>query len=62
MTIEVPRLRLGGTGYYMGRLTKRVTKSRQACTYHLVPPKVGEVEGYMELLRARQNDEGSRGW
>jgi site-specific recombinase XerD len=53
LTIEVPKLRLGGARYYTGRLAKRVTKSRRARTYYVASSVVGEVESYMESLRAR---------
>ncbi|MFD7550568.1 site-specific integrase [Streptomyces sp. NPDC059816] len=53
LTVEVPRLRLEGGRYYVGRLARAVTKSRRARTFYASSVVVGEVEGYVESSRAR---------
>ncbi|WFB88393.1 MULTISPECIES: site-specific integrase [Streptomyces] len=53
LTVEVPRLRLEGGRYYVGRLARVVTKSRRSRTFYASSVVVGEVEGYVESSRAR---------
>ncbi|MFJ5548621.1 site-specific integrase [Streptomyces sp. NPDC093225] len=53
LTVEVPRLRLEGGRYYVGRLARMVTKSKRARTFYASGVVVGEVEGYVESSRAR---------
>ncbi|MEU5050123.1 site-specific integrase [Streptomyces sp. NPDC021096] len=53
LTLEVPSLRLDGGSYYPGRLARAVTKSKRARTYYVAAPVVGEVDNYVESLRAR---------
>jgi integrase len=53
LTVEVPRLRLEGGRYYVGRLARVVTKSKRARTFYASSVVVGEIEGYVESSRAR---------
>ncbi|MFB9466403.1 hypothetical protein [Streptomyces cinereospinus] len=53
LTLEVPRLRLEGGRYYVGRLARVVTKSKRARTFYASSVVVGEIEGYVESSRAR---------
>lgn len=50
---EIPRLRLEGGRYYVGRLARVVTKSKRARTFYASSVVVGEIEGYAESSRAR---------
>ncbi|MEU5239714.1 integrase [Streptomyces lydicus] len=52
LTFEVPRLRLNGGRYYTGRLARQVAKSKRARTFYVAAPVVGEIESYIESLRA----------
>ncbi|MGC5364249.1 integrase [Streptomyces sp. DT24] len=53
LTLEIPRLRLEGGRYYVGRLARVVTKSKRARTFYVSSVVVGEIEGYVESSRAR---------
>ncbi|HEY1712576.1 MAG TPA: site-specific integrase [Solirubrobacteraceae bacterium] len=52
LTIEVPRTRLEGGLYYVGRLAKAVTRSKKPRTFYVSAEVVGQIESYMESSRA----------
>lgn len=52
LTLEVPRLRLEGGRYYVGRLARVVTKSKRARTFYASSVVVGEIEAYGLTRRA----------
>ncbi|WP_230210991.1 site-specific integrase [Streptomyces kaniharaensis] len=52
LLFEVPRLRLEGGRYCVGRIAAAVTRSKKARTFYVAAGVVGEIETYVDSSRA----------
>lgn len=52
LTIEVPQRRVGGGRYYRGQVTAEVTRSKNQRTYYASSEAIGQIEVYVDSLRA----------